>query len=42
MGAGYHYPHASDGLFLFYECRFISMGDLGLFDITEWEPECDC
>ena len=38
--AGYHWPHVGD-LFLLYECRFISLCTLGLFEITEWEPACD-
>ena len=40
--AGHHWPHAGDDLFLLYEYRFISWCNLGLFEITEWEPACHC
>jgi len=37
-----YWPHAGDDLLLLYEYRFISLCNLDLIEITEWEPACDC
>ena len=37
-GEGHHWTPLSMALFLLYEYGFVFVCNLGLFEITEWEP----